>query len=173
MDACRYSGAPIAMSFGEARKAKSVTLVDFTPGKPPEIRLETVPQTQALAQLKGTPETIEQKLKELVTTGASVWVDIQVTEGTGDLTSWWTMFPAIVENTPVRILRWQNARPGKTGSTLGTAAATDTDLDQLKPRQLFDMRLMDEDLTATQRTEFAAMFAEVFQSFEECDTQKE
>ena len=108
-----------------------------------------------------------------MTAGASVWVDIQITEGTGDLTSWWTMFPTIVENTPVRILRWQNARPGKTGSALGAAAATDINLDQLKPKHLFEMRLNDEDLTETERTVFTTMFAEVFQSFEESDNKKE
>lgn len=172
-DRCRYSGAPIPMSFGETTKTKSVAIVDLAPGSAPAVRLESIPQTQHLAQLKGTPEIIAEKLKELVTTRNSVWIDIQVTEGTGDLTSWWNAFNAIVEGTPIRLLRWQNARPGREESALLAAITDEAILEHLTPKQLFDMRLKDEELTDSERTEFIAMFADILQDFSEADTKKE
>jgi exonuclease SbcD len=172
-DICRYSGAPIPMSFGEIRQAKSVTIVDFVPGTTPVVRLESIPQTQKFAQLKGTPEVIEEKLREHVAARASVWVDIQVTEGDSDLTAWWGKFTAIVEGTSVRLLRWQNTRPGKSGTARAGAVAADAHLENLTPKQLFDMRLNDEDLTDGEKNAFAAMFAEIAQACVEADTNKE
>jgi exonuclease SbcD len=173
METCRYSGAPIPMSFGEAKQTKSVAIVEFSVGAMPVVRLETVPQTQKLAQLKGTPETIAEHLKELVACRESVWTDIQVNDGIGDLTPWWSAFSSIAEGSSVRLLRWQNARPGKNGSALAGAIIDDAQLEHLTPAQLFDMRLNDEDLTAAEKVEFSAMFAEVLQNFIEADTNKE
>lgn len=170
---CRYSGAPIPMGFGEAKQVKSVALVDFAPGSAPVVRLETIPQTQQLVQLKGTPETIAEKLAELVAAGSGVWVDIQVNDGIGDLTTWWNTFSATVEGTAVRLLRWQNARPGKNGSQLAAAIADEARLEHLTPEQLFTMRLKDEDLTEAEKTEFAAMFTEILKTVAEADTNKE
>lgn len=172
-DICRYSGAPIPMSFGEIKQAKSVTIIDFAPGNAPVVRLESIPQTQKFAQLKGTPETIEEKLKEQAAARISVWVDIQVTEGDGDLAEWWGKFTAIAEGTSVLILRKQNARPGKNGSARAGAVAADTNLEYLTPKQLFDMRLNDEDLTNGRKAEFSAMFDEIAQACAEADTNKE
>lgn len=173
IETCRYSGAPIPLSFGEIRQTKSVAIVDFSSDKPPAVRLESIPQTQKLSQLKGTPEEVSAKLNELVATRESVWVDIQVTEGVGDLSTWWTTFSANVEGSEVRLLRWQNARGGKNGSALAAAISEDANLDYLTPEQLFNMRLTDEDLTVEDHAVFSAMFAEISQKFTEADTKKD
>jgi exonuclease SbcD len=171
--ACRYSGAPIPMGFGEVGQVKSVAIVDLVPGTNPTVRLETIPPTQRLAQLKGTPETIDEKLKELVAAGDNVWVDIQVNEGVGDLTAWWSAFSATTEGTAVRLLRWQNTRPGKNGSVLAGAIADAAKLEHLTPDQLFTMRLADEDLTDGEKAVFSAMFQEIRQGAVEADINKE
>jgi exonuclease SbcD len=173
IETCRYSGAPIPLSFGEIRQTKSVSLVDFSPGTTPVVRVEPIPQTQKLSQLKGTPEDISAKLNELVATRESVWVDIQVTEGVGDLSTWWSTYSATVEGSGVRLLRWQNARGGKNGSALAAAISEDATLDNLTPEQLFKMRLTDEDLAVDDQAVFSAMFAEISQKFAEADTKKD
>lgn len=172
-ETCRYSGAPIPMSFGEARQTKSVVLVDFSDNTAPVARSEAIPQTQKLAQLKGTPESIELQLKEQVSIRESVWVDIQVTEGEGDLSPWWGKFSALAEGTTARLLRWQNARPGKSGSALAAAVLNDANLEFLTPKQLFAMRLNDEDLIDEERKQYSAMFDEIVQHASEADTHKE
>ncbi len=172
-DCCRYSGAPIMMGFGEIGQVKSVALIDLAPGKAPAVRLESVPQTQLLVQLKGTPEDIDRKLTDLVAAGRSAWVDIQVNEGIGDLTPWWNVFSTIAEGSSVRLLRWQNARPGKTGSLLAAAIANEARLEHLTPEELFEMRIKDENLTAGEKDEFTAMFKEILQAVAEADANKE
>lgn len=171
--ACRYSGSPIAMGFGEADQEKSVAIVDLEPGQPARIRLETVPGTQRLVQLRGTPEAVEVKLQELVNSGQEIWVDIQVDQGEGDLAPWWNRYAAMVDKTAVRLLRWQNARPGRSGSALAGAIADAARLEHITPEKLFAMRLDDESLTDEQRQQFVSMFAEILQATREADTHKE
>lgn len=174
--ACRYSGAPIPMNFGEAGQPKSVVVVDFSPGAAPAISLKTIPQTQRLVQLKGTPEAIDQRLQELALAGESAWVDLQVTEGEGDLSAWmYTVFPGRVEGTALRLLRRQNLRPGKGAPALEAALLADggDGLKQFNPEQLFAMRLEEEDLTDDEKREFTAMFKTAWRRACEADVNKE
>jgi DNA repair protein SbcD/Mre11 len=50
----RYSGSPLAFSFSEAGQAKSVAVVDVTPGALPLTELLPCPAPRALANLRGT-----------------------------------------------------------------------------------------------------------------------
>ena len=172
-ETCRYAGAPIPMSFGEARQSKSIVIVEFAPQTPPVVRLDPIPQTQSLVQFNGTPEAIVEKLTELVASGKETWVDLQITEGIGDLTSWWNTFPVLVEGSAVRILRSQNARPGKEPSALGAVIAESTRLEHMTPEQLFGMRLADEDLTDGEKLEFTGLFQEICLQCAESDTNRE
>ena len=172
-ETCRYSGAPIPMSFGESRQTKSVAIVDLSSGSTASIRLVEIPKTQRLEQLKGSPEVIAEKLKELVATRENIWVDIQVTEGDGDLSPCWSQYMAIAGGTDVRLLRRQNARPGKEGSALAVAFMDDTRLEDITPEKLFEMRLQDEALTEQEKSEYSIMFGEILRQFTEADTNKE
>lgn len=172
-DACRYSGAPIPMSFGEANQEKSVVIVDFMPNQKAVVRTVPIPQTQKLAQLKGDPEEIAVKLKEFVGTLESIWVDIQITKGEGDLGPWWNQFTTMIEGSATRLLRWQNARPRKEGFTLAAAVLDDAKLEDISPEKLFAMRLDDENLTDVEKADYSAMFAEICKQSAEADNNKD
>ena len=171
---CRYSGSPIPMAFGEARQTKSVAIVDFVPGQPPEVRIEAIPVFQKLLQIAGSPEEIAGKLQEQVVSREAVWVDLQVTEGEGDLAPWWRQYDALVENSGVKLLRRQNCRPGKDESPLARAIQDQVELEQLAPADLFAMRLgKEKDLTEDEKADFTRMFEEIARRLLEADVYKE
>ncbi len=78
---CRYSGAPLAMSFGEPPR-KCVVEVDFS-GEVPEVTEIPVPSFQKLARLSGTLEEIERGLKELLEENEPCWIEVECREAAG------------------------------------------------------------------------------------------
>jgi exonuclease SbcD len=161
------------MSFGEVGQAKSVVIVDFVDHAPTVVRLAEIPRTRKLVQLKGAPEGIEAQLREHLNSGLSVWVDIQVTEGEGELDPCWAKFTAMVEGSAVRLLRWRNLRPGKNGSALAAAVLAEAKLEFLTPRELFAMRIQDEELSDEEKRVYTALFDEIVVSAGEADPRKD
>ena len=103
----------------------------------------------------------------------SIWVDIQITKGEGDLGPWWNQFSTMIEGSAIRLLRWQNARPRKEGFTLAAAVLDDAKLEDISPEKLFAMRLDDEDLTDVEKADYSAMFAEIYKQSAEADNKKD
>jgi len=157
--ACRYAGSPLPMSFSEAQSAKSVAIASFgqQTGDPVAVRTVPVPVFQKLEQISGTPEAIKTRLSELIAARQSVWVDVQVTEGEGELSAFWDMIALLVRDTPVKILTRRNSRPSRPWS--GRDAPEALRLDTLTPAEVFQMRLAEESLTDGERADFAALFA--------------
>ncbi len=91
----RYSGAPIAMGFGEARQEKSVVLVEFkqqttqsaseinrnsaAAAPKPAITLLPVPTFQSLVSISGTLEDIIAGINQLKLEQSSAWLEIEYT----------------------------------------------------------------------------------------------
>lgn len=81
-DHIRYSGAPLAMGFGEAHQAKRVRVVTFTceAGTVKQSGAElTVPRFQRLERLQGDFDALVQALRELQAENESVWLEIEYT----------------------------------------------------------------------------------------------
>ena len=157
----RYAGSPIPMSFAEAETEKSVVLVTFgvRSGDPVDARTIPVPVFQKLKQLTGTPETIMARLAELITDGESVWTDVQVTEGEGELSAFWDETARLVMNTPVKILTRRNSRPARAWAGRGTDE--EIRLDTLTPNDVFRMRLDEESLADEERQFYSTLFDEL------------
>ncbi len=80
----RYSGAPLAMSFGEAGRPKSVALIDFTgPEKRMEISALEAPVFQALRRISGDWAELEAALHELAARDESIWLEVEYTGSDG------------------------------------------------------------------------------------------
>ena len=171
---CRYSGSPLPLSFGEAGQEKSVAVVELGPqtGDPVTVRLEPVPVFQRLERVQGSPERIEARLRDLRAAPESVWVEVQVTEGEGDLGPFWNSLPRLVEDSPVRLLAHQNCRP-----EARAAAARDVEdvsLEQLTPPDIFRMLLADHPgLSEDERQWLPALFAEILTTVQEADVRRE
>nr|MBF0221667.1 exonuclease SbcCD subunit D C-terminal domain-containing protein [Desulfobulbaceae bacterium] len=75
-DTIRYSGSPLPLSFGEARLAKQVVIVDFVAGKPAEIRTVEVPGFQAIESVKGDWPVIENYFDSIRNREDEIWLEV-------------------------------------------------------------------------------------------------
>ncbi len=76
----RYSGSPIAMSFGESGYKKSVVIAEINKDKDTEIELAEVPVFRKLFRINGNREELLAALKELKAKKESGWVSLEMTE---------------------------------------------------------------------------------------------
>ena len=73
----RYSGSPIPLSFSEAGREKSVTVLSFE-GKALEINSIKIPLHRTLYRLKGDRKSLEKQLQEIE--DRSGWIEIEVND---------------------------------------------------------------------------------------------
>jgi len=161
----RYCGSPIALSFDETGKAKSVNLVTFADGKLTDITPLTVPVTQQLAVIKGDLAAIGQQLEQWRDAPASppVWLDIEIT--TDDwLTDMQRRFPSMTEDLPVDVLLVRRSREQRQRMMAGELRET---LSELRVEEVFERRLALEEPDEAQgqriRTLFSATVEELTQ----------
>ncbi len=161
----RYCGSPIALSFDETGKAKSVNLVTFTDGRLADITPLTVPVTQQLAVIKGDLAAIGQQLAQWRETPASppVWLDIEIT--TDDwLTDMQRRIQAMTEDLPVEVLLVRRSREQRQRMIAGELRET---LSELRVEEVFERRLALEEPDEAQgqrvRTLFSATVDELTQ----------
>ncbi len=86
-DNIRYSGSPIAMTFGECETQKSVSIVDFEGCNFAEVKEIPVPVWQIMKRISGDMAEIERRLRELGGLNKSVWAEVAYTgrESPGNL----------------------------------------------------------------------------------------
>lgn len=161
----RYCGSPIALSFDETGKAKSVNLVTFADGRLADITPLTVPVTQQLAVIKGDLAAIGQQLAQWRDAPASppVWLDIEIT--TDDwLTDMQRRIQAMTEDLPVEVLLVRRSREQRQRMMAGELRET---LSELRVEEVFERRLALEEPDEAQgqrvRTLFSATVEELTQ----------
>ncbi|WP_312416818.1 exonuclease subunit SbcD [Pseudescherichia sp.] len=161
----RYCGSPIALSFDETGKAKSVNLVTFADGRLTDITPLTVPVTQQLAVIKGDLAAIGQQLEQWRDAPASppVWLDIEIT--TDDwLTDMQRRIQAMTEDLPVDVLLVRRSREQRQRMMAGELRET---LSELRVEEVFERRLALEEPDEAQgqriRTLFSATVEELTQ----------
>lgn len=164
-DHIRYCGSPIALSFDETGKAKSVNLVTFADGRLTDITPLTVPVTQQLAVIKGDLAAIGQQLEQWREFPASppVWLDIEIT--TDDwLTDMQRRIQAMTEDLPVEVLLVRRSREQRQRMMAGELRET---LSELRVEEVFERRLAleepDEAQSQRVRTLFSATVEELTQ----------
>ena len=161
----RYCGSPIALSFDETGKAKSVNLVTFADGRLTDIIPLAVPVTQQLAVIKGDLTAIGQQLAQWRDAPASppVWLDIEIT--TDDwLTDMQRRIQAMTEDLPVEVLLVRRSREQRQRMMAGELRET---LSELRVEEVFERRLAleepDEAQSKRVRTLFSATVEELTQ----------
>lgn len=164
-DHIRYCGSPIALSFDETGKAKSVNLVTFADGRLADVTPLTVPVTQQLAVIKGDLAAIGQQLEQWRGSPASppVWLDIEIT--TDDwLTDMQRRIQAMTEDLPVEVLLVRRSREQRQRMMAGELRET---LSELRVGEVFERRLALEEPDEAQgqrvRTLFSATVEELTQ----------
>lgn len=129
----RYSGSPIPMGFGEAKQEKSIIRIEFS-GKEKRIEAISVPTFQKLERVKGSLDTITERIKQLKEENQNVWLEI---EYDGDATSA-TVKEEIEKATAgssVEVLCIKNIRIIKSTLEIG---AEDMSLERMTPERVFE-----------------------------------
>lgn len=161
-DHLRYSGAPLAVSFAEAGRAKSVVVCDLD-GEERTVRTLEVPCFQPLERIQGDLPAIQTALAARSAEGRSLWVEVVYTgkEIRTDLAD--TLHP-LVGGGPVEILRIRNQR--RTAQLLSRTEVEEA-LEDLQPADVFARCLDAHEIEAEERPALTTMFEEVLQRLRE------
>ncbi len=158
----RYSGSPIALSFDETGKSKSVNLVTFADGHLSEVHPLTVPVTQPLAVLKGDFSSISEQLDQWRDAPQEpvVWLDIEITsdEYLHDIQR---KIQAQTEDLPVEVLLVRRSRAQRERILAGERRET---LSELQVEEVFERRLAQEMLEEAQQQRLKQLFNETLHS---------
>lgn len=164
-DHIRYSGSPIALSFDELGREKSVFLLEFS------TRLESVtplviPSFQPMQMLKGAMAEIEQQLTAFHTYEGDlpVWLDIEITtqEYLSDLQR---RIEQLTESLPVEVLLVRRSRDQRQRSL---ARLENETLSELKVEEVFARRLaLEEQLEDGQRAQLTQLFRSTLATLED------
>ncbi|HDV8763492.1 TPA: exonuclease subunit SbcD [Raoultella ornithinolytica] len=161
-DHIRYSGSPIALSFDETGKSKSVNLVTFSDGHLAEVLPLTVPVTQPLAVLKGDFSSISEQLTQWRDAPQEpvVWLDIEITsdEYLHDIQR---KIQAQTEDLPVEVLLVRRSRAQRERILAGERRET---LSELQVEEVFERRLAQETQEEAQRLRLTQLFNETLHS---------
>jgi exonuclease SbcD len=160
----RYSGSPIALSFDELSKVKSVYLLDFDGATLNSIDTLDIPQFQPMKMIKGTLTDIEQQLKQFAGTDTSkpVWLDIEV--ATQDyLSDIQRRIQALTTELPVEVVLLRRSKEQRINSIEQQEKET---LSELTVSEVFERRLAqepepDEPRQARMRTLFTQVVEQV------------
>lgn len=161
----RYCGSPIALSFDETGKNKSVNLVTFSEGRLADVTALEVPVTQPLASIKGDFASICQQLEQW--RGAAyekpVWLDIEIVSAEY-LADMQRKIQLATEGLPVEVLLVRRSREQR--ERLLAAELRET-LSELTAEEVFDRRLAHENLDEAQSQRLHALFSETLQALDE------
>ncbi|MEB5973637.1 exonuclease subunit SbcD [Pantoea dispersa] len=164
-DHIRYSGSPIALSFDELGREKSVFLLEFS------TRLESVtplviPSFQPMQMLKGAMAEIEQQLAAFHDYQGEqpVWLDIEITtqEYLSDLQR---RIEQLTDALPVEVLLVRRSRDQRQRSL---AQLENETLSELKVEEVFARRLaLEEQLDSVQCAQLTQLFRSTLATLED------
>jgi exonuclease SbcD len=160
----RYSGAPLAMSFADAGRRKSVCLIEFA-ADGPQVRLLPAPVFQELRSVRGTWPEIAIQLERLKAEGRSVWLEVVCQDGelVSDLRG---LADAAVSGSSLDVLLLRNLRLD--GQSLRPETEGET-LADLGHEQVFRRCLDARKAPEQQRPGLLAAYQELVLSLREAD----
>jgi exonuclease SbcD len=161
-DTRRYSGSPLAMSFGEAGQRKIVIVVDTADGGVTAQEIE-VPGFQALATLRGDWPQINARIATLKKDSPSAWLEViyEGNEVIGDLQE---RLRELIAGTSLEILRSKNMR---LAALALSRMATEETLDDLTVDDVFARCLAAHEVPEEQQPELVAVFREAVAALHE------
>lgn len=155
----RYSGSPIALSFDELSKEKSVYLVEFAQQALVSVTPLFIPQFQPMQLIKGDLAQIEQQLAEFADhQGLPVWLDIEVATQ-GYLTDIQKRIQALAAELPVEVVLLRRSKEQRNNSIERQEKET---LNELSVTDVFERRLaLEADLAEPRQQRMRQMFNQV------------
>ncbi|MFH0966642.1 MAG: exonuclease SbcCD subunit D C-terminal domain-containing protein [Methanobacteriota archaeon] len=165
----RYSGAPLAMGFGESGKEKEVIIVDITPERQVRTNPLQVPPIRRFVQVTGDLEKVLSQLGDLKFIGRPVWVEVQL-DDPRVLPGAREEIYALVEKTRVDVLRVKNIGL----VTASISQITDQEsLQDLNPMEVFRRCLSSGEEPEENWDDLTAAYQEILSVVLEDDTNAE
>ena len=158
----RYSGSPLAMSFGEAKQQKIIVDIQFNPNdKSANINEIAIPCFQQLLKIRGDLTEILAKLEKLILDNTDSWLEIIYTGKHlhSDLSK--QVHAALQSNTQhkLKILRIENK--ALITHALSASQYGHKTLEELSPQQVFQRCLDANNIPCSQQPELVTSFAEI------------
>jgi exonuclease SbcD len=164
----RYCGAPVALSFDDARGNKQILMIHIDAAHaneaarkaggliPLDIVPIQVPVFQPMIQISGDWQSIESRLADLKRANHQAWVEVIYTgdDIMADLTE---RIQVLVKGSDLDVLRIKNL--AVTGPKWGFADAGET-LQEIKPEEVFLRALRDQSIPENQRERLRRTFLE-------------
>ncbi len=164
----RYSGAPLPLTFKEAKKSKSVIVAEFDgAGIEPRVHELEVPVFQRLLSITGELEQILGMLHGLVASQESVWVEVEYT-GLELCSELKERVEEVVQDSKVEVCRIRNPRSLEL-SLQEMAQGSDIELAELEPDYVFELCLQANGVDSVQAEEFRAMYKGILLEINEAD----
>jgi exonuclease SbcD len=164
----RYSGAPIAMNFCEAKQQKKVVMVEFA-GRQPQIEEIAVPCFQPLEKICGDLDHLSNRIDQLVGANSNAWLEI---EYTGDM-----IVPDLDEqiNAAIAGSQLKVTRIINRNSALLRLTGDDTpqSLEGMNEEDVFDYCLKARSVPEEQHSELKQAYREIINSLVEHDANVE
>ncbi|MCB5307670.1 exonuclease subunit SbcD [Yersinia massiliensis] len=154
----RYSGSPIALSFDELGKEKSVYLVEFIQQTLASVTPLIIPQFQPMQLIKGDLQQIEQQLTQFADhQGLPVWLDIEV--ATQDyLTDIQRRIQALAADLPVEVVLLRRSKEQRNNLIERQEKET---LNELSVTEVFERRLaLESDLAEPRQQRMRQLFGQ-------------
>ena len=171
-DAVRYSGSPIAMSFGEADQEKKVLILSFNGEDTiPVIKDVVVPVFQKLKKISGNLEEILGGIEELKKLDDSVWIEVEYC-GSDICSELKEQITSCVEGSNVEVRRVRNLTVLER-SMSEVAAGSDIILEELDDSEVFKKCLEGRDFSEVQIKELNELYSEIKVALLESDTNAE
>lgn len=171
-DTQRYSGSPLAMSFGEAKQQKIVLEMQFAAhNSTPIIKEIAIPRFQKLRQIRGNLTEILAEIAVLIATNEAYWLEIHYTGSSlhSDLSKQLHQAVQVNQHTKLQILRIENK--AMIAHALKSSQYAHKTLDELSPQQVFQRCLAANKIPTLQQRELTASFEEILLSLYETDSQ--
>jgi exonuclease SbcD len=160
----RYSGAPLAMTFGELGRPKSVTLIDFTgPENTMEITALEVPVFQRMERVAGDWGEIEAAITALTGLDESIWLEVEY-RGAELISDLRERLWDITDGSRLEILRIKNQRLTRRVLEGLSAGVRLSDLDE---PEVFQRCLDQHGIMEEERPELWAAYNEILQFLRE------
>ncbi|XCN71500.1 MAG: exonuclease SbcCD subunit D C-terminal domain-containing protein [Candidatus Electrothrix aestuarii] len=165
----RYSGAPLVMGFGEAKKTKSVCLLEFPESGPPTVTPLNVPIFQPIKRIKGNWDHIQAELTTLKLEGQAIWLEI-IYQGEELIADLRQRLDEAVADTNLEILRIRNHRIIEQALR---PVQTEESLADLRHEEVFSRCLDTHAIPAEQRPSLLAAYQEITLALEQDDLMAE
>lgn len=164
----RYSGSPIPIGFGEAKHAKSVSLVEF-PGATPVVTEIPIPRFQELERICGDLDEISTRVNELKSLESNIWLEI-IYEGDEIIGNLRERLDEIIEGTKIEVLKIENKQLLK---SITTRIHNTETLEELSTEDVFKRCMDTQNVPEYQRAELIRTYNEAINSLHDEDSNAE